>query len=55
MLVGCRQSHKIFVGGLPANANEGELVRFFEKAGGPIADCLVMKVRVILYSIVAYC
>eukprot|EP01043_Picozoa_sp_COSAG02_P019008 COSAG02_NODE_904_length_16045_cov_3920.854697_7_plen_138_part_00 len=40
-----RQAHKIFVGGLPQNVTEGELLKYFEKAGGSVADVLILKVR----------
>ena len=40
-----RQSHKVFVGGLPQNVTEGELLHYFEKEAGPVADVLILKVR----------
>ena len=40
-----RQSHKVFIGGLPQNATEGELLKYFEKTAGPVADVLILKVR----------
>ena len=39
-----RQSHKVFVGGLPQGTTEGQLVTFFEKVAGPVADALILKV-----------
>jgi len=43
-----RQSHKVFIGGLPQNATEGELLKYFEKTAGPVADVLILKVRAVL-------
>ena len=40
-----RQSHKVFVGGLPQNVTEVELLHYFEKEAGPVADVLILKVR----------
>jgi RNA recognition motif-containing protein len=40
-----RQSHKVFIGGLPQNVTEGELLKYFEKVAGPVADVLILMVR----------
>ena len=40
-----RQSHKVFIGGLPQNVTEGELLKYFTKVAGPVADVLILRVR----------
>eukprot|EP01052_Picozoa_sp_SAG31_P013713 SAG31_NODE_832_length_11660_cov_2.612091_1_plen_407_part_10 len=37
------QSNKVFVGGLPQTVTEWELLQYFEKVGGPIADVVLVK------------